>query len=166
MSVEARESARAGARVVGVLLQCLAVVCLIGAFVIAYELAQAGQRDLGVPASNDPAPWITLGVGLIAALTFAGLGYSLAILCAIYDRQTSAPTAPEPLGSFGPPASTPAPRPSPAPLAIPPGPVASSVDPRARPDSTADESAVGSARSPSALWEALTKERHLRRRRG
>lgn len=85
MSSETRHTIRENARIVGALLQGLAVVTFIASFVATYQLAHAGEI-LGVAPSHDPLPWIVFGVGIIAALLIAGLGYSLAMLCAIYDE--------------------------------------------------------------------------------
>jgi hypothetical protein len=81
---------RANARTVGISLQVLSVLALFGTFYATYEVARLGS-NLGVGASNDPAPWIVFVAGAVISLVFAGLGYILAILCSIYDRQEKRP---------------------------------------------------------------------------
>ena len=155
----ASDAIRSNARVVGVLLQCLAVVTLVGTLIVAITVAQKGQQYFDVPAAHDPVPWIVLASGVSASLIFAGLGYALAMLCAIYDRQE---------------------------IAVPAQVVLNSVGPRTRPSTewrTPREAAVRDATGPlppksdvapaiatsapnparSGLWAALTKERHVRK---
>jgi hypothetical protein len=142
------------------------VVTLVATFIVAMVIAQQGQQLLGLTATHDPAPWIILAAGVSASLMFAGLGYSLAVLCAIYDRQgTLDPARGGTSSSALKPQSTDwraarsldvVSRAAPAPTAI-----------ATTPGENVSATSVNAPVVPQgALWGALTKERHLRKSRG
>jgi hypothetical protein len=145
-----------------VLLQCLSVVTLGGTFIVVIDIARQGQQLFGVTAPHDPVPWIILAAGVIASLIFAGLGYSLAMLCALYDRQVSLKSALGALGSL-----TPKPQPSTERRAAPAlDDAPSNVAPPTIPNVIAAPATTPLSK-PAApqggLWKALTKERHFRK---
>jgi hypothetical protein len=127
----------------------------------AIYIAKEGNQYFGVTAAHDPIPWIVLAAGVAVSLIFAGLGYSLGMLCALYDRQTTAAQLTHSvLGSLGsisrpstewraPAAREPALREAPAP-SLPKADAALVIAP---------------VRPRSGLWAALTKERHLWKQR-
>lgn len=168
MNDDTRLTIRDNTRAIGVLLQGLSVLTLFGTFFAAFKVASFGSQ-LGVSASHDPATWIIVVVGLIASLLLAGLGYALAISCAIYDqnevhlartlgalrpmaesarnRVTSSPVAPPNPRTSAPPPPLPATPNTPSPQ-----------DRRARIFGGPEDSI---ATKRGGLWEALTKERHF-----
>jgi hypothetical protein len=167
MSETTRDNVRCNARVVGILLQCLSVVTLVATFVVVVTVAQQGQQLFGVTATHDPAPWIVLAAGVIASLIFAGLGYTLGMLCAIYDRQATVEPSFSALGSG---TTNPHSAEWRAALAreveardVPKSIIATSIEnTNAAPPITS----VSAQMVPQGgLWEALTKERHFRRPR-
>jgi amino acid transporter len=166
MSEATRDTVRSNARVVGVLLQCLAVVTLVATFIVAITVAQQGKQLLGVTATHDPVPWIVLAAGVIASLIFAGLGYTLAMLCAIYDRQAIGEPSRGALGS-----GTTKPHAVEWRVALareveaPDAPktiIASSIENTNAAPIVTSVSAQMTAQG--GLWKALTKERHFRDR--
>lgn len=165
MSPEVQWSKRAGARFFGVLFQFLAVIVLIATVIVAAEVAHLSTQ-VGVSGSRDPIAWAVLAAGVFASCVLAGLGYALGILCAIYDRQeldwagedirtspatTRAGGAAARLTPQGARAVT-----SPTPASQTPAPDLHS----SRPDVGEEELPD---RERGALWEWLTRERHLMR---
>jgi hypothetical protein len=162
---------RANARTVGISLQVLSVLTLFGTFYATYEVAKLGS-NLGVGASNDPAPWIVFVAGVVISLVIAGLGYALAILCAIYDRQVRRP---EQKGQQAfPVAATSRDNPSWPGNTKPPvlatkttkttkttTPTPSAPSMQATVETTVPDSPHTQANQKSELWKWLTRERHV-----
>lgn len=153
-------SIRSNARIVGLILQCVAVVTLLGAFVAAFDVAQKGQQYLNVAASHDPAAWIVLAIGVIASLIFAGLGYSLAMLCALYDRQITVEASRGAFGSAGP-----IPRLSTEWRTPPTHELGVREGAAPTPQKTYTSPVTAPTPTRSGLWSALTKERHIKKPR-
>jgi len=80
------EAKREGARWIGGLFQFLALVTLVGTAIGGIKISSVDSQ-IGLSNVHDPLMWIVLMGGIIAAAVFAGFGYTLGILCAIYDRQ-------------------------------------------------------------------------------
>jgi hypothetical protein len=158
------EAVRGNARVVGVLLQCLSLVTLIATFIVAIAIAQQGQQLLGLTATHDPAPWIVLAAGVIASLMFAGLGYALGMLCAIYDRQVMTEPSRGALGSVA--TTAPAREWRAAPEREVTRDAHSSIPATSTEEANAAPTVphISVPRTPQGgLWKALTKERHIRK---
>lgn len=90
MNPRTSEAMRANARFFSVVFQTLALLTLFGTILGALEVAKLGAQ-IGIAGSRDPAAWIVLIGGFVATFVFAGFGYTLGILCAIYDRQVMPP---------------------------------------------------------------------------
>jgi hypothetical protein len=165
MNNNARAAIRLNARTVGVTLQALSAFTFLGTIYATMKVANLGS-ELGLSGSNDPAPWIVLVTGVFVAMLLAGVGYSLAMLCAIYDRQT--PSIPEPDVRSRPTNGSPN------------SPTATgaweklarneSAEPHIQQPPTVEfateEPTVKPPKETSALWRQLTRERHLPRIRG
>lgn len=168
MNARTNEGTRANARFYGITFHCLAILTICATLFAAAKVAKAGS-DLGVQPSNDPAPWVILVVGILAALLLTGFGSALGILCAIYDRQESIQGVPGAL-------RVPIPSPSPiAPNTSSSRPIASAptiheayrIKPEVDKPSITNDAQSAKAQTPSAskatsvLWGILTKERHF-----
>ncbi len=92
MDENVRLAKRAGARFFGVLLQLISVLTFLGTLATAIKVEHYGA-DIGIGGSHDPAVWIVLLGGILASSVLAGMGYTLGILCAIFDRQGSSEPA-------------------------------------------------------------------------
>jgi hypothetical protein len=166
MSEATQEAKRAGARIFGVLFQIMAVLTLFCTFYAAFIVTNLGSQ-FGIAGSKDPATWIILASGLFASCVLAGIGYTLGILCAIYDRQALVETlgtsvresAPSPRSKWG--ASS---NDRPVTMTTKSIKATEPVSSRAASPSTErDNKAPGpkvSRKNP--LWEWLTRERHFR----
>ena len=165
MSEATRDNKRAGARILGVIFQVLALITFLGTALATVAVVKLGLF-FGITGSNNVPAWITFGIGLFVSCVLAGLGYTLGILCAIYDRQEP-PSSAGGNHKQGTPIRIPN-QPSPyrpshtivhseeAPA--PPRPAVKSVSPSPQEDPKSPES-DDSQKSP--LWEWLTRERHF-----
>lgn len=165
MSEATRVNKRAGARILGVIFQVLALLSLIGTI-----LATAAVIKLGIffniAGSNNVPAWITFLIGLFVTCVLGGLGYTLGILCAIYDRQESLSSDGVNRGEGTPirfPNESSPSRPSHIVVNSEVAPVSSrpSIEPIPQPrqaDSGSSESA-DSEKGP--IWEWLIRERHF-----
>ena len=165
MSERTMDAKYAGARFFGVLFQLLAVVTLLGTLFATAEIANLGNR-IQISGAIDPVAGIVFVSGLFASCVLAGLGYTLGVLCAIYDRQEPAvhvvDVAPRVIDRN----SSPEPdwyRPRPttfstkgAPAPAPP------VNTADAPTQELVSPPVGPVSDKSSLWEWLTRERHFR----
>ena len=156
-----RESKRAGARLFGVVFQILSVVAILGTAYATAQVANIGTQ-IGIGTSHDQAVWFVLVGGLFISFVLMGFGYTLGILCAIYDRQepdvqqeddgpTSTyrsprpPSKPPEVGPWVVPSASPKPK-----TQTPPAPEMLTTEPP--PDPTKES---------SLLWQQLTRERHF-----
>jgi len=88
MSQAVSESKRAGARTFGVLFQVLAVISFIATLYVTLNIVNLGWQ-FGVGGPTDLVAWAAFATGLFVSSVLAGIGYTLGVLCAIYDRQES-----------------------------------------------------------------------------
>ncbi len=90
MTQQRAESVRAGARFFGELFLILAGFTLLSAIYLSFR-ADHTATQFGFSTGNSAfmAQVILIGGAFIACL-FAGIGYTLSLLCAIYDRHDSA----------------------------------------------------------------------------
>lgn len=170
---------RSGARAIGVTFQALAILTFMITIYATEEVAHAGTQ-IGVGTSQDPITWFVFIGGTFAALMFTGVGHVLGMLCAVYDRQDAnhVQVAELILGSKhqADPTRQPAGRSDeayevPTPITSPP--LARSAPVKTRPQITthpASPASNGSASPPPpkrqvGVWEWLTRERHLSKRR-
>jgi len=86
MSARVQQDKRAGARFFGAVFQFLAVLTFIGTVIAAVVVDRVGS-EFGIRGSNNFAMWMVLASGLFVTSVLAGFGYTLGLLCAIYDRQ-------------------------------------------------------------------------------
>ncbi len=68
------------------LLRLSGLLTLVGTFYVAKRVSQAGS-SFGITPSNDPATWVVLVGGIFATLMIEAAGFTLAMLCVIYERQ-------------------------------------------------------------------------------
>ena len=165
MSEQTREAKRGGARVFGAIFQILAVISLVGTVAAVAVVAHLGT-EIGIDGTTDPATWIILASGLFMTCVLAGLGYILGILCAIYDRQEPAEPVVHAVPKTMPRSYAPKPapyRPNPITLATEEEPApAPPVEIPVSPPPREPQPPTPPAAEKSALWEWLTRERHLR----
>jgi hypothetical protein len=76
---------RVDSRAYAVIFKLLALVTFAGTLYVAFKVSDFGSQ-LGVTASNNPATWIVLVVGIFSSLMLASVGLILNMLCAIFDR--------------------------------------------------------------------------------
>ena len=88
MSEQTGDAKRDGARIFGVIFQFLAFVSIVATLFAMARIASLGNA-FGVDPTNDPLIWFVLASGIFVTCVFMGIGYTLGILCAIYDRQES-----------------------------------------------------------------------------
>jgi hypothetical protein len=169
MNERTSEGIRANSRVVGVAFQVLAILSFCGTIVVTAKVANFGS-EIGVQPSNDPAPWLVFIAGAFASLLLTGVGSTLGILCAIYDRQESIRPALSTVRVSSPSSSPSPPRTGVAIPAKSPPAIHESYRITPEPDPTPPSSGaqLTKAQIPSVptkkksgLWEQLTKERHL-----
>ena len=87
MTQQSADSFRAGARFFGVLFLILAALTLLSAIYLSFRADQtATQFGFSTGSSASVVSVILIGGAFVACL-FAGIGYTLSLLCAIYDRQ-------------------------------------------------------------------------------
>ena len=165
MSEDTQKAKRAGARIFGSIFQFLAVFALLGTIWATAEVASLGSQ-IGIDGTKDPATWIVLVSGLFVSCVLAGFGYTLGMLCAIYDRQSMhapvAVVAPKAI-----PTSYSLIRPTyytiPTMMSTKPQP--EPTPPIQRDGSVSIQSDVEQPTTPVArrniLWEWLTRERHF-----
>ncbi len=94
MNLRTQMAYRVNARAFGVTLLIFSVASLLGTIWAYFKVSSLGTQ-IGVNAVQDPASWVVLVGGMFITFALAGLGTTLGILCAIYDRQeASTPVAP------------------------------------------------------------------------
>jgi hypothetical protein len=169
MNERTSEGIRTNSRVVGIAFQVLAMLTFSGTIILAFKVANLGS-EVGVQPSNDPAPWLIFAAGTFASLLMTGIGSTLGMLCAIYDRQVSnrPPLSEVRLST---PASPPLPPRASAVIAPPSPPtIHESYRITPRSDSTPTPSKAeptnaqelnDATEKKSGLWQQLTKERHF-----
>ena len=165
MSEDTGDAKRAGARILGVIFQLLAVAAMVGTMAATAYVANLGTQ-IGIDGTKDPVTWIVLASGLFMTCVLAGLGYILGILCAIYDRQEAAKPVLNVVPRTMPRSYAPKPapyRPNPITLATeekpaPAPPVQRPVSPPLR----EPQHPTTPAAEKSVLWEWLTRERHFK----
>jgi len=169
MNERTSEGIRANSRVVGIAFQVLAILTFGGTIILAFKVANLGS-EVGVQPSNDPAPWIIFVAGAFASLLMTGVGSTLGMLCAIYDRQVSNRPLLSGERNSPPTLSTPSPRVSAViPSAPPPivnesyriTPPSDSWPKPSNAQPTKAQVPSGPTKKKSGLWEQLTKERHF-----
>ena len=188
MSARVQQEKRAGARFFGVVFQFLAVLTLIGTFIAAVVVDRVGL-EFGIQGSNNFAMWMVIASGLFVTSVLAGFGYTLGLLCAIYDRQetvtpdretlpeswlTISPIKPPPFKPGTLTRNTETPQSSPANRDSLPGlQVAEEMSPPTPKPPTdrvtlpklqdAEKPPVPARLEKGAIWEWLTRERRFRR---
>jgi len=65
--------------------QFLAVISLTGTLITTVTVSSLGST-FGIDGANDPVAWLVFVGGLFVTCVLAGFGYTVGILCAIYDR--------------------------------------------------------------------------------
>jgi hypothetical protein len=78
---------RASAYAVGIVLRSLAVVTFIGTILVAFEIGRGGSV-IGVSSPRNPVLWVVGFSGIAFSTLLVGVSETLALLCAVYDRQT------------------------------------------------------------------------------
>lgn len=73
----------------GLIFQALAIATAALTLVGVNEVARAGD-EIGINGAHDPLTWFVGIAGVFAALVFTGIGHTLGMLCAVYDRQEPA----------------------------------------------------------------------------
>ena len=165
MGQQTADAKRAGARFFGITFQVLAVVALAAAIYWSFRADQAATQFGFGPSSSGFMAAVILVSGAFVACLFAGFGYTLGLLCAIYDRQDQSVNV---AGSVTPPprsdAPTRAPQPSksPAPEVDEPRMTTTSDWSPAPTPKFAPTSPPQSSQQGGRLREWLTRERHLR----
>jgi hypothetical protein len=162
MSELTNDSKRDGARIFGVIFQFLAFVSIAVTLYAMARIANLGNA-FGVNPSNDPLIWFVLASGIFVTCVFMGMGYTLGILCAVYDRQESsrqvvtqepATYGPKPPPLHRPASSVPRKGADPAPQSV--------ADAVSRIPSFPIERQESEATEKGAFVEWLTRERHFR----
>jgi hypothetical protein len=165
MSEITREAKRGGARVFGIVFQFLAVIALFATVVVAFKVANLGTQ-IGIDGTKDPLVWIVLVSGAFVTCVLAGFGYTLGILCAIYDRQEPDDSGPDldarPTYALPKPPSKP---PEAGPWAVPSAPPKPKIQTPPPPKTRTPDPQPEATKESSALWQQLTRERHLFRKR-
>ena len=77
---------RSSAYFLSVIAKAFATLTFIGTTPVVLGVLRAGW-SIGAPFSHNLVLWIVGFSGLGASITLAGVGSSLAMLCALYDRQ-------------------------------------------------------------------------------
>jgi hypothetical protein len=90
MSVRSGEALRENSRTLGVIFQALSVLTMLATIYATMKVSSVGSQ-LGVGAIHDPLAWFIFLGGMFAALMLTGIGHSLGMLCAIFDRQLIQP---------------------------------------------------------------------------
>jgi hypothetical protein len=161
MSEPTREVKYAGARVFGIVFQFLAVIALFATVAVALKVANVGTQ-IGINGTKDPLVWIVLVSGAFVTCVLAGFGYTLGILCAIYDRQEPDDSGPDvdarPTYALPKPPSKP---PEAGPWVVPSAPPKPKIQTPPPPKTPTTNPLPETTKESSVLWQQLTRERHL-----
>ena len=87
MTQQSADSFRAGARFFGVLCRILAALTLPSAIYLSFRADHTATQFGFSTGSSAFMVSVILISGAFVACLFAGIGYTLSLLCAIYDRQ-------------------------------------------------------------------------------
>ncbi|HEY5266499.1 MAG TPA: hypothetical protein VIJ40_06780 [Acidimicrobiales bacterium] len=92
MPISSRTSGeiRANSRPWGKLFQALALLTFAATIYGTFKVSSLGS-EIGIGAIHNPLTWFVFLGGSFAALMLIGIGQTLGILCAIYDRQVTTP---------------------------------------------------------------------------
>jgi hypothetical protein len=86
VDIKKADAIRVDAYAVSIIIRLIAFLSFVVTIYFTYKAESLGW-SLGLNTSSNPFPWIIFAAGSFASLMIFGIGLTLAMLCAVYDRQ-------------------------------------------------------------------------------